>query len=220
LIQVLEKAGITSADKLIFLGDYVDGWSESAQVLEYLIDLEKTNSCIFIKRNHDAWCEEWLRTGVANTTWMQHGGAVSIESFQEINDGKRSEILLFFAKMKMYYVDNKNRLFIHAGFTSMHGPEKEVYATNYCWDRTLWEVALSMDSSLKRNSAVFPKRLKLFEEIYIGHTPTLNYDIDTPMNRCNVWNIDTGAGFIGKLTVLDVSTKQFWQSEAVQNFIP
>jgi serine/threonine protein phosphatase 1 len=31
------------------LGDYVDGWSQSPQVLDYLIDLSTTNSCVFIK---------------------------------------------------------------------------------------------------------------------------------------------------------------------------
>ena len=35
LLQVFERARITADDKLIFLGDYVDGWSESAQVLDY-----------------------------------------------------------------------------------------------------------------------------------------------------------------------------------------
>jgi serine/threonine protein phosphatase 1 len=34
LIQVLEKANVTPKDTLIFLGDYVDGWSESPQVLD------------------------------------------------------------------------------------------------------------------------------------------------------------------------------------------
>ena len=39
LHQVVERANITKDDHLIFLGDYVDGWSESAQVLQYLIKL-------------------------------------------------------------------------------------------------------------------------------------------------------------------------------------
>ena len=37
LLQVLNKLEITEEDKLIFVGDYVDGWSESAQVISFLI---------------------------------------------------------------------------------------------------------------------------------------------------------------------------------------
>lgn len=43
LTQLLERAKVTTDDQLIFLGDYVDGWSESAQVIQYLIELSKTN---------------------------------------------------------------------------------------------------------------------------------------------------------------------------------
>ena len=39
LIQVLQKAAIQPDDILIFLGDYVDGWSESPGVLDFLIVL-------------------------------------------------------------------------------------------------------------------------------------------------------------------------------------
>jgi serine/threonine protein phosphatase 1 len=102
----------------------------------------------------------------------------------------------------------------------MHGPEKEHYQTNFSWDRTLLEMALTMDKRIKKDSNLYPKRLLLFNEIYIGHTPTLHYNIEIPMQGCNVWNIDTGAGFYGKLTCLDTQTKAFWQSDAVQEFYP
>jgi serine/threonine protein phosphatase 1 len=28
-----------------------------------------------------------------------------------------------------------------------------------------------------------------------------------------IWNVDTGAAFKGPLTIMDVDTKEFWQSE-------
>jgi serine/threonine protein phosphatase 1 len=102
----------------------------------------------------------------------------------------------------------------------MHGPQKEFHNSNFSWDRTLWETALAMDKRIKKESLLFPKRLKLFTEIYIGHTPTLYYGVGVPMQGCNVWNIDTGAAFTGKLSVMDIDTKEFWQSEAVQNLYP
>lgn len=70
-----------------------------------------------------------------------------------------------------------DRLFLHAGFMSMHRPAQKFYTSNFSWDRTLWEMALTMDKRIKKDSLLFPKRLKLFNEIYIGHTPTLYYHI-------------------------------------------
>ena len=220
LNQVFQKAAVTTADKLIFLGDYVDGWSESAAVVEYMIELEKKQDCIFIKGNHDEWCEEWLRSGEADNTWLFHGGEETVSSYAIVDAGMRLQHLNFFEQMPYYSIDEQNRLFIHAGFTSMHGPQKEFHSSNFSWDRTLWEMAITMDQRIKKDSILFPKRLKLFTEIYIGHTPTLYYDVYIPMQGCNVWNIDTGAAFTGKLSVMDIDTKQYWQSDPVYQLYP
>ncbi|HEX8016189.1 MAG TPA: metallophosphoesterase family protein [Flavobacterium sp.] len=216
LVQLLNRIALSETDRLIFLGDYVDGWSESAQVIDFLIRLSQKHECIFIKGNHDAWCQEWLMSDVINDIWFLHGGKSTIESYNNVDLSAKQKHLEFFNQMKDYFVDVNNNLFIHAGFSSMHGPEKEHYQTNFSWDRTLWEMALTMDKRIKKDSNLYPKRLLLFNEIYIGHTPTLHYDIEIPMQGCNVWNIDTGAGFYGKLTCIDTETKEFWQSNVVQ----
>ena len=220
LIQVLERAKVSEEDTLIFLGDYVDGWSESAKVIDFVISLSKQQNCLFIKGNHDEWCEQWLRTGIADSKWLFHGGQPTLESYQHVTDSLKLAHLNFFEEMKMYVVDEMNRLFIHAGFTSMHGPQQEFYSSNFEWDRTLWETALTMDKKIKKDSLLYPKRLKLFHEIYVGHTPTIYFDRTTPMQGCNVWNIDTGAAFKGPLTIMDIDTKEFWQSDPVLNFYP
>jgi serine/threonine protein phosphatase 1 len=220
LLQVLERAGVCKNDTLIFLGDYVDGWSQSYEVIAYLMQLEKQYHCIFIKGNHDAWCEEWLETGKTYDAWLYHGGEQTIKSYEHASAETKKIHLHFFNRMLNYYVDEHTNLFIHAGYASMNGPEKEMYISNYRWDRTLWEMAISMDKQVKKDSKFYPKRLKLYSEIYIGHTPTQNYDMDVPMNAVNVWNIDTGAAFNGMLTVMDVETKTYWQSDVVQTLYP
>lgn len=220
LEQVVKKIDITENDTLIFLGDYVDGWSESKEVIDYLIELNEKHHCIFIKGNHDEWCEEWLQTENANATWLVHGGAATVKSYESISAEEKAKHLEFFHRLRHFHIDDDNNLFIHAGFSSMHGPQQEVYSSNYKWDRTLWEMALTMDKRIQKDSKSYPKRLKLFKEIFIGHTPTTNYDVEIPMNGINVWNIDTGAAFYGKLTILDSATKEFWQSEVVQTLYP
>lgn len=220
LLQLLDRIDYSENDRLIFLGDYVDGWSQSAQVIDFLIDLSQKQECIFIRGNHDAWCHEWLQNDVVNEIWFMHGGKSTIESYQDIDLPRKQKHLDFFKNMKDYFVDENNNLFIHAGFSSMHGPEKEHYQTNFSWDRTLWEMALTMDKRIQKDSNLYPKRLLIFNEIYIGHTPTLHYDVEVPMQGCNVWNVDTGAGFYGKLTCINIETKEFWQSDVVQTLYP
>ncbi len=220
LVQLISKSALAKNDTLIFLGDYVDGWSESAQVIDYLIDLEKQYKCVFIKGNHDVYCCNYLKTKIEDANWLRHGGLPTIRSYEKISDENIFDHINFFERLQNYYIDDENRLFIHAGFTSMHGPEQEMYDSNFSWDRTLWEMALTMDKRIKKDSKLYPKRLLLFHEIYIGHTPTLNYDITTPMQGCNVWNIDTGAGFYGPLTMMDIDTKSYIQSDALDSLYP
>jgi serine/threonine protein phosphatase 1 len=220
LTQLLERIAPTKDDTFIFLGDYVDGWSESAQVIDYLITMNDKYNCVFIKGNHDAWCEDWLHKEKIDTTWWNHGGQPTVESYQNYDTSQRNKHLAFFERMKMFHIDNENRLFVHAGFTSMKGPEHEVYKSMQYWDRTLWEMALTMDKRIKKDSLLFPKRLKLYHEIYIGHTPTLNYNVDVPMQGCNVWNVDTGAAFRGKLSAINIDSKEIFQSDEVFSLYP
>ena len=220
LIQVLERAKVTTEDTLIFVGDYVDGWSESAQTIQYLIELSEKQECIFILGNHDLWCRLWLEKGATNPIWQAHGGKETIESYIETGHMASVKHKQFFNQLRNYYIDDENRLFLHAGFTSMHGVLKEEYESNYYFDRTLWEMALTMDKSIEKDSELYPSRLNHYKEIYIGHTPTTNYSQSEPMNAANVWNIDTGAAFKGKLTCLDIDTKEFWQSDELPSLYP
>ncbi len=220
LIQLLKRAEVTTEDRLVFLGDYVDGWSESAQVIQYIIELSNTNNCIFIKGNHDAWCEQWLESGFVNEVWFNHGGKETIESYRDFSDDEKKLHLNFFEDMDMYHIDDQKRLFVHAGFTSMHGVEKEFNVQIFYFDRTLWEMALTMDKRIERHSKLYPNRLKHYLEIYIGHTPTTNYFKMHPMNVANVWNVDTGAAFTGRLSAINIETKEVFQSDILKDLYP
>ncbi len=220
LEQLVDLLNLSEGDQLIFMGDYVDGWSQSAQVIDFLINFEKLHSSIFLRGNHDDWCESWLKKAKADKEWLMHGGKATISSYADYTQAQRSIHLAFFENLQNYFVDDSNRLFIHAGFSSMHGPAKEYYESNCYWDRTLWEMALTFDNRIDTESTIYPKRLSLFHEIYIGHTPTLNYGLTVPMNAANVWNIDTGAAFTGRLTAMDIDTKECWQTDVVQNLYP
>ena len=95
LQQVLENASISKSDTIIFLGDYVDGWSESAQTIEFLIDFSQNHNCVFIKGNHDVWCEEWLRTNESNPKWLFHGGQATVDSYKDFSTTQKKRHLNF-----------------------------------------------------------------------------------------------------------------------------
>ena len=220
LKQVLQEVKLTPADKLIFLGDYVDGWSESAELVEYLLELSTKQSCIFLKGNHDEWCQHWLGTRTIPQGWLYNGGEQTMKSYALTDAFVKRAHLLFFEQMAYYFIDDKNRVFLHAGFTAPGGPREEQPVASCAWDRTLWEAAVMMRGRIQNDPALFPKKFRLFKEIYIGHTPTLYFNSDKPMQACNVWNLDTGAGFTGKLTVMDIDSKAYWQSEEVYKLYP
>lgn len=221
--QVLERANVTKNDTLIFLGDFVDGWSESPAVLDFLIELQKKQPCIFIRGNHDELLLDWLlgnNENIDEKLWFQHGGEATVKSYQNIDLATKEKHIQFLKSLQDYYLDDKNRLFIHAGFTNMKGVEHEFFKPLFYWDRTLWETALAIDNQLSKDAITYPLRLKIYHEIYIGHTPVTKIDETIPVNKACVWNVDTGAAFKGKLTIMDVDTKEFWQSDSLPDLYP
>lgn len=223
LIQVLHKAAIQPDDIIIFLGDYVDGWSESPGVLDFLIALSEQQNCIFIKGNHDELLLDWLENRHENLNekiWFKHGGKATVDAYSTISDYKKQQHIAFLKSLQNYYLDAENRLFIHAGFTNMNGVLQEFFPKLMYWDRTLWEVALCLDEKIDKSSPVYPKRLKIYCEIFIGHTPVSKTKIVAPLCKNSVWNLDTGAGFSGVLTIMDITTKVFWQSDVLPELYP
>lgn len=220
LEQVFDRAKITSNDKLIFLGDYVDGWSQSPQVLDFLMALRQTNDSVFLRGNHDELLWQWLAGATDNIHWNNNGGGATTLAYENVADDVKRKHMEFLLSLENYYLDAKNRLFVHAGFTSLNGVTAEHFPRLLFWERTLWETALALDPRLLPEDDSYPKRFLLYEEIYIGHTPVTRIGKTIPIQRANVWNIDTGAAFVGPLSVLDIDTKQFWQSDPLPQLYP
>ena len=143
-----------------------------------------------------------------------------MESYSVFSDQEKKQHLIFFENLPEYYLDDKNRLFLHAGFTSLYGVERELDKRIFYTDRSLWEMLLSLDRTIEKDSLYYPKRIQVYNEIYIGHTPTTNYNEPNPINIENVWNIDTGAAFKGKVTGINIDTKAFFQSDNLPDLYP
>jgi len=220
LQQVLERAAVTQSDRIVFLGDYADGWSQTPQVIDFLMQFRQTHDCIFMRGNHDELLWQWLNGADENVLWNKHGGGVTIQAYENIGTEHRKRHIDFLQSLQDYHLDENNRLFVHAGFTSLHGVALEHFPRLLYWDRTLWETALALDPNMKPDDLSYPRRLLLYKEIYIGHTPVTRIGQTVPVKRGNVWNVDTGAAFHGPLTIMDIETKQFWQSDPLPQLYP
>jgi serine/threonine protein phosphatase 1 len=221
LQQVLERAEVTPDDLLVFLGDYVDGWSESPQVLEFLMELRKTHRCVLLRGNHDMMLFDWLKNGTEHPQWLRHGGQSTLAAYARVSAADKARHAAFIENDFVdFYQEEGGRLFVHAGFTHVRGFRSEYFKPMLYWDRSLWETALSVDPALPLDSPRYPARLKLYPEVFIGHTPTIHLGSNFPLNAACVWNLDTGAGFTGPLTLMDVDSKDFWQSDPVRTLYP
>lgn len=228
LLQCLKRSNFDyEEDTLIQLGDVADGWS---QVPECVDELLKVKNLIAIKGNHDEWARQWLNFGQVHPYWLKNGGQTTKDAY--ICSGKLTDQRHrnFFSYQHNYYIDDQNRLFIHGGFTNSKGPQDEHYPSTLWWDRSLWEMSWLARRDIPEEQ--IPKKLRLFEEIYIGHTATttvttgqmrqvfgkIEEDLiaDFPIKNHNLWNLDTGAGYYGRLTIMDVDTKEYWRSDPVQ----
>lgn len=260
LKQALERADYNPiSDRLIFLGDYVDGWPESAELVQYLIELKDNASVssvnhemiIFLRGNHDQWCHEWFQNGVAHDMWLLQGGKSTFDSYLYTGYLTEDSHRDFFKNLANYYIDEENRGFVHGGFKSRQGLGHAHSESDYYWDRDMWELACAMHRKYVKTEGKLetyedfnefyrpnPIRFMKHKEIFIGHTSTINWKskpnfpefedpnqpkngpVIIPMNRCNVWNMDTGAGWSGKVSIMDVGTKEYWQSDFVKELYP
>jgi len=228
LTQAFERAKVSTDDQLLFLGDYVDGWDHTYEVIEYLINLNKTHKCIFLRGNHDVWCEEYLRLGIEptvsfNIKWSDRGGTSTMRGYEKYEHIQRHEHLTFFRLLEPYYHDMyTNKAFVHGGYSSVNGLGEGNSYRDYLWDRQLLNIAFIHEQKngddpekYKKN---FPKILGPYNEIYVGHTTTQIYGTLKPLRVCNLINLDTGAGHgEGKLTIMDSDTKEYWQSDRLKD---
>jgi len=244
LLQCLRRSHFDyEKDQLISLGDIADGWPEVPQCVDELL---KIKNLIVIQGNHDRWCEEWLHYGNIHPYWLEQGGQATKDSYISSHKLLDEDHKKFFRTMHPYYIDDKNRLFVHGGFTNVKGVEHEHYPSTLWWDRSLWEMSLGIRRGFAKHgydSQHFPKRMRLYKEIFIGHTSTTSLTVnqvriitkedsfedvtkmtqtivDFPVNNANLWNLDTGGGWGGKLTIMNVDTKEYWQSDTVSELYP
>ncbi len=207
LDQCFSRAGYNHAqDTLICLGDVTDGWPQTRECIDLLLTLPRL---VYIRGNHDEMAMQWVRTGETHPGWLAQGGYATVESY----DGKMPDGHLDFLTNSRLYYEQDNTLFVHAGIHPTK-PLSEHNKDTFLWDRTLFKMAF--DHRMDNN----PPHLTRYDEIYIGHTPIHGYGYKQPLKACEVWMMDTGAGWDGVLSIMDIMTKECWTSDPVRTLYP
>jgi len=207
LLQCFSKANFNyKSDILICLGDACDGWPEVSQSVQELL---KIKNLVYILGNHDEWALKWFTNGEAPDIWVTQGGDATIESYKSAIPARHIKLL----QTALLYFELENRIFVHGGFDptiDIRQQEEEMLI----WDRSLLYSAIEMhEEGIEKMTG--------YDEIYIGHTPTLNFGIHEPLKACELYLMDTGAGYRGGvLTMMDIDTKETYVSERVDLLYP
>jgi len=195
LKEVLKKSKFNyTKDKLIILGDVVDYGDNSYLVIEELL---KIKNKIFIIGNHDKWFMNHIKSRWAGEIWLSQGGRNTLHSYKDKSFPITHQ--KFFNKGKYYHIED-NLVFVHAGFTPNIHPCKEKKSI-LIWDRGLIKYAQ------------LGNKIKPWKSVFVGHTPTLNYKSTKPIKFSNLWMLDCGAGYSGKICIMNIDTEEYWLSK-------
>ncbi|MFC7322932.1 metallophosphoesterase family protein [Halobacillus campisalis] len=171
-------------DQLILLGDYVDRGPNSRAVVKKVKQLVEEDGAIALKGNHDDLFIRAKYEEVAMELWKINGASSTIKSYgSNIEEVKEHQEWLK-DNLSLYY-ETEEYIFVHAGLEPgipVEQQEEEIM---------LWT----------RNTA----KVGLGKTVVHGHTPVreISYYEDQV-------DIDTGAVYGGKLTLLELPTHEVY----------
>ena len=204
LRQCLDRSGFDhDSDHLIFLGDVCDGWPETREAIDELMRI-KHLTCLV--GNHDIMALPWMKRGEMLSSWLNQDGVATMRSYAT---GVPESHIRFLEEALPYYILD-NRCFVHAGFD----PDRPISVQDIevlSWDRNLARRALEA----YRTGAI--GNLTTYREVYMGHTPI---PFGRPIMGGGVWMMDTGAGWSGVLSMMNVETKEVFVSDEVVGLYP
>jgi len=218
LRKILKQAKYNDKrDKLIVLGDIVDGGHQTKQVIEYL---RRLKNLVFVRGNHDQFFIDFLLIGSTPNMWLHQGGAYTITSYYNkinptmLEQGKfidDSKFDLSFIKIPTthkkfvlssvpYHIEN-DMAFVHGGFKIGEPLNKQTNAS-LMWNRDIISYAQTQGS------------IPNYRKVFIGHTTTQYINnVTQPIKINNLYLMDCGAGWDGRLALMDIETEETWTSE-------
>lgn len=191
---LLDFAGITADDHVVWLGDYVDRGTDSAKVIECFLGLP-SQSNTFLRGNHDIMMLDARLSVEKRRLWASVGGDATWDSYINEYGGDGMESVpgphWTFLKGLRPYFETDTHLFVHASLNS------EVELKDQFDDDLYWG---SFDSIGPHMSG---------KHVVCGHSSQKN---GIPKALPHASCIDTWACGKGWLTGLDVLTGEYVQA--------
>jgi serine/threonine protein phosphatase 1 len=192
---------INRDDLVIFCGDYIDRGEDSFAVVEMLVKYSTIQASIFLMGNHEVMLRDYLRGGrEERSLYFMNGGQATIKSYTaQLGSFYIPEAHKEVLFSDQYYYETDSFVAVHAGFDPETGASMKTDPYDMVWIRETF----------------FKTDKKWNKTIVFGHTPTqymgkrlgeVYYDEEK-----NIFGIDTGAVYGGKLTCLIMPDKKIIQ---------
>ncbi len=199
LLERLDEEYGTSRE-YVFLGDYVDRGPSSKEVIDILIEFNKTHTCHFIRGNHDQMFMTYYQDN-KYYEYLNFGGAHTLESYYATCPDKKVPFshLKFLAKTKLFH-EAEEWVFVHGGLppnmTIEEALSDEDVYSSFLWNRD----HLESEENKWEKTVVF------------GHTP-----VRQPIFKDKMIGIDTGCVYeqFGKLTAVILPENDFVQQKRI-----
>jgi serine/threonine protein phosphatase 1 len=191
---LLEALRLRAADKVVFLGDYVDRGPSPRRVIDRLIELRDSRACrtVFLRGNHEDMFLDFLgEEGRHGEAFLFNGGRVTLASYgvppslprNQVRDQLPASHLEFLRGLELIH-DDAPFLFVHAGVSPIRRLEDQ-----------LDEDLLWIREEFIRNRHPFPRT------IVFGHTPQREVFWHLPFKI----GLDTGCVYGNRLSCLELT---------------
>ena len=184
------------ADRLLFVGDYIDRGPESFGTVQRIIEIKRAHPrTICLMGNHERMFLDFL-AGKDAYSFLYNGGKSTLESYHRIDEQRpmRTDLLppehqMFYDQLLLYY-ETESHIFVHAGLRpGVPLPEQD--PQDLLWIR----------------EAFYDSDCDFGKTVVFGHTP-----FQKPLVQKGCIGIDTGAVYGNVLTCLALPDMVFYHS--------
>ena len=191
---IINTIKLRKSDQLILLGDYIDRGDKSKEVIDLIIDLQKTGFNITpLIGNHELMLTDSYSDPYKLPLWLMNNGLTTLTSFGIHNISEiDNRYIEFFISLDYYKIIGKV-VFVHAGFDDF---AVDPFADKYYM---VWECRLSYQNPVLSDKIIIhghrPKPITFVKQLIAEKSKII------PVDTGCVYDREKGYGFLSALEV-------------------